>query len=467
MPNNENSGRGRGILFSRGGRGGGLLNSAVRGVAGGIGLVSESMTARKDKKKAEKEAEEAELGQKSQSSAAAFSTAQRTPGSYEERARHDELTERQWELDETQTELLTTGQDNYLAQDATQDDEELIANFIRGHVALNQHNARLELPVILAQRRPKDRTRGFVRAYAPSLENVGIDQTTWLDFLDTFEKSSRASPWIQAINLANIPAMFVPIGASMALSVAIEVAIRAAKNTQNRQRSNKFLDKMNKEFFCPKGLYCLIMTWRPDLGKDHETVDLTSAVASTMDSYSSGMAAKFKNSSGKTYGDSALPEAAPLVFPTLDVLDAADSEEAQGLKQKMGKNKKFVDEYYDKRAQSQFAHDSPDNSLANQQETPQFSSRYGDPNHPSNNGSLIFLVTGGYVQPNRLGQGIRGQARGGLRGGRRGGRNEPLLPHGPAGAVKKFLFKKDVLYLMVVNMPTEEELAQARDVLNQ
>jgi hypothetical protein len=59
--------------------------------------------------------------------------------------------------------------------------------------------SQIPLPVILPQRRPKDRTRGFVRAYAPVLENVGIDQATWLAFLGTFQLPSEASPWLAAI----------------------------------------------------------------------------------------------------------------------------------------------------------------------------------------------------------------------------------------------------------------------------
>lgn len=56
--------------------------------------------------------------------------------------------------------------------------------------------SQIPLPVILPQRRPKDRTRGFVRAYAPVLENVGIDQATWLAFLRTFQLPSETSPWL-------------------------------------------------------------------------------------------------------------------------------------------------------------------------------------------------------------------------------------------------------------------------------
>jgi hypothetical protein len=111
---------------------------------------------------------------------------------------------------------------------------------------------------------------------------------------------------------------------------------------------------MNEQYFYPKGLCCLLMTWREDTGKPQEIVDVTSTVASSMGSYDSGISNKFKKSHGKTYGDFALPESAPLIFPTLDVLAAADNEESVGFKQSLGNKKSYIQEYYDRRSQAQF-----------------------------------------------------------------------------------------------------------------
>ncbi|KAF5612331.1 uncharacterized protein FSUBG_1650 [Fusarium subglutinans] len=427
----SNSGRGRGGLFQRGGRGGGrgggLIGSAVRGVAGGIGLVSESVSSYKEKRTAEKNAASSEPSQQPQPGGIAASN--ELPPNYEPQpSQNEDATERQWQLDETQSELLASPQGGSDSGQQTHDDKDL-----------------LELPIILAQRRPKDRTRGFVRGYAPMLETVGIDQAAWLDFLDKFDQSTRASPWIEVINFAELGGFFVPIAPSIAISAAVYKTIEVAKDVQGRQRSNKFISQMNEQYFYPKGLCCLIMTWRPDSGRSHEVVDLTSTVASSIGSYDSGFTNKFKTSSGKTYGDFALPEAAPLIFPTLDVLAEADSEESKGLKQTLGEKRTYIQEYYDKRAQAQFALNRPDNLLANQQEAPKFTSRYADPSHPSNNGSLISLLTGGYVDPTKLRHGFRGQASEGQNQGQ------------PTG---------DVLYLMVVNMPTEDELREAKAVLD-
>ena len=54
--------------------------------------------------------------------------------------------------------------------------------------------ARLEFPVIIPQRRPHNRHRGFIRAYAPILGECGImDQAAWFEFLDSFDEAIRVS----------------------------------------------------------------------------------------------------------------------------------------------------------------------------------------------------------------------------------------------------------------------------------
>lgn len=237
------SGRGRGGLFQRGGqggrggRGGGLIGSAVRGVAGGIGLVSESVSSYKEKRAAEKTPASSESSQQPQSSGS-IAVGSEPPPNYEPRpSQHEDSTERQWELDETQSELLSSPQDSAEIAQQTQADKDLVTSFLRVHGSSSgRANAQLELPVILAQRRPKDRTRGFVRAYAPMLENAGVDQAAWLDFLDKFDQSTRASPWIEVINFAELGGFFVPIAPSIAISAAVYKTIEVAKDVQGRQR---------------------------------------------------------------------------------------------------------------------------------------------------------------------------------------------------------------------------------------
>jgi hypothetical protein len=49
----------------------------------------------------------------------------------------------------------------------------------------------LPCPVVLPQRRPRSKARGFVRAYAPVLIEAGIDQDTWISFLNQWDESSK------------------------------------------------------------------------------------------------------------------------------------------------------------------------------------------------------------------------------------------------------------------------------------
>ncbi|KAJ4127841.1 hypothetical protein NW768_008119 [Fusarium equiseti] len=473
----SNRGSGRGFLFSRGGRGGGggrggILGSAVRGVAGGIGLVSESVSSYKEKKAAEKSDKNAPLApvQQPQASSSNDAPVYEMPGdSYYQSGLKDDATERQWELDDTQTELLSNPQGEPSPSQPAKDDADLATIFIREHGSSPITGQRLEMPVILAQRRPKNRSRGFVRGYAPILEDVGIDEATWLDFLDKFDAATMASPWIQVLNFAEIGGFFVGFAPSIAISAATYLTIEITKDMNSRQNTNKFLAKMNEEYFFPRGLCCLVMTWREDTGRPHEMVDITKTIASGMSPEDSGVADKFKRSSGKTYGDFALPEAAPLVFPTLDTHDAADNEESKGFKASVAKKKNFVAEYFDKRGQAEFAHKSPENVLANQQQKPEFTSRYADPSHPSNSGSVISLLTEGHVDPTKARQGRSGlfSSRGGRGGrggmsGRGGSRSGPVFEYSPGEYAKKMLLSKDVLYLMVVNMPSEQELNEAK-----
>lgn len=59
-----------------------------------------------------------------------------------------------------------------------------------------EHIQRLPYPVIIPQRRPGAKKRGFVRAYAPVLADSGISQDVFVKFISDFNKASQvcASP---------------------------------------------------------------------------------------------------------------------------------------------------------------------------------------------------------------------------------------------------------------------------------
>jgi hypothetical protein len=52
---------------------------------------------------------------------------------------------------------------------------------------------RLLCPVIIPQRRPENKERGFIRAYAPALLECGIDEETFLKFIDSLNQATKVS----------------------------------------------------------------------------------------------------------------------------------------------------------------------------------------------------------------------------------------------------------------------------------
>ncbi|KAL9581214.1 MAG: hypothetical protein Q9203_005986 [Teloschistes exilis] len=71
---------------------------------------------------------------------------------------------------------------------------------------INRNNTapidRMPYPIIIPQRRPGTKSRGFVRAYAPVLEEHTIDQETFLGFLKSFHKAAQASPIFDIVIVA-------------------------------------------------------------------------------------------------------------------------------------------------------------------------------------------------------------------------------------------------------------------------
>ncbi|CAD6446038.1 b9ebadb1-6125-4a64-b8c0-a1a5ee814530 [Sclerotinia trifoliorum] len=213
----------------------------------------------------------------------------------------------------------------------------------------------LSCPVILPQRRPEDQSRGIIRAYSPELACCGIDQMTFLEFIDDFNEAHKSSPYLDAVNVAAQGVGFAPGISPMVVSMVVPIAVRAAKGYQTQRQSTSFLDRANTDLFIPHGLFAMVLTFKP-------------------------------NQTQSPYGapkQIQLPPSAPLIYPE-------DERRAQqtGLK-KMGH---FISDYGDRRAQARYASNNPDSSLASP--LPKFGNRWADPNHPANGGGLKSLLTG-------------------------------------------------------------------------
>lgn len=225
---------------------------ALQGLAAGIGLVSEASSARKLKKQRQLSPTQTQTRDVSRDDFHACEMSVESGGSsVYELPTEDGLSpgalETQWALDEAQEDLKRDSSDSKSPQnDTTQTPVEpgcLAENFLSTYPApppysLVDGNARprLSAPVVIPQRRPKNRDRGFIRAYAPALEDCGIDQDMFLNFLNTAEKSCQANPWLNAINLASIGTMWMPSVTGIAVSIAIQIATDVAIAADGRRK---------------------------------------------------------------------------------------------------------------------------------------------------------------------------------------------------------------------------------------
>ncbi|KAF3392658.1 hypothetical protein F1880_008641 [Penicillium rolfsii] len=381
-------------------------------------------------------------------------------------------------------------------------EEEMVRELVRKAGSPPHPPRRIPCPVILPQRRPRNKDRGFVRAYAPVLAECGISQEVFLQFLEDWDKASKASPWIDVVFLAAGIVGFVPDVAAQVVSVVVQVVAGTARELQSRSRRNTFLDRVNEDLLMPRGLFAMIMAFKDDIpgqqsgplyrlsssiGKTlfaSEKLDINQTVTkySNPDQEISKLRKGLKDirlTSGQTHGQIELPEAAELVFPDLDRV-AEEALEGKGKGKEPGTRDKFknagtwVQDYLDRRGQAFYEAEHQGSSLAvPSSDRKTMVSRYNDPNHPANSGSLISLLTGGAVNP-----AARRQARREARQERRQMKREykdsrrvarGRAPRGPRRVKRrgqrktiiKKLMQKDVLYLLVVNLPSQEEVQQS------
>ncbi|CAG9982981.1 unnamed protein product [Clonostachys byssicola] len=361
---------------------------------------------------------------------------------------------------------------------------------------------RLPCPVILPQRRPRQKDRGFVRAYAPVLSDCGISQDVFLRFIEDLDAANKASKWLDAIFVAASVVGFVPTVSTQVTSLVVQIIAGTAREFQGRSRGNTYLDRVNEEVFIPRGLVAMVMQFKDEvpgqqsgpLGalsssiqktfftKERLDIDQTAAKYGSPDPNVSRISQGMNNmrlTNGKTYGVAELPESAPLVYPDLDQAihtlateDTGGDPQTQGSKSSgiMAKFKsagEWTNDYLDRRSHAFYEAENPGTSLSTSADNrAPMKSRFNDPNHAANSGSIISVLTGGNVATQGLPQRLaarreqRSQARGRpSHGSRPGGflRQKPV----------KKLLQKDVFYLLVVNIPSQEEVQQSVAQLEQ
>jgi hypothetical protein len=111
-----------------------------------------------------------------------------------------------WELDEmaervappsgSESEAGLSAQaaaENESEESKLKKEEQMIRDLLRMAGPPPQPIQRIPCPVIIPQRRPRNKDRGFVRAYAPVLGDCGVGQDVFLKFLKDWLAASQVS----------------------------------------------------------------------------------------------------------------------------------------------------------------------------------------------------------------------------------------------------------------------------------
>ena len=360
----------------------------------------------------------------------------------------------------------------------------------------------LPCPVIIPQRRPGDHSRGFMRAYAPVLADSGIPQATFLYFLKDFYDSSKASPIFVVVQIGGgFIGMIPDVHAQMISQFIGPLAVMGMK-TQARLRTNKFLHRANKLLFEPAGMIAAIVKYNPDAdGENGDAVQLqevdvsnksvfktiklnaTRFVKSKLDNQTiKSMNEKLRVGSETTKGSLDIPEAAPLIFPD----SSQRLEHPETLKDRWRDFNKTLNDYNDRRAHIRYGEKDPHSALVLPAEQMKLRSAVADPNHPINKNGFKGLFSGGKsVDVDDTAAGTNAKAgdqradRGSLSPECSGeaGESDLDLAHvqshnsgkssNSGGSKSKLdkMLQKNILYLMIVNLPSEEEVWTAEGTL--
>jgi hypothetical protein len=160
----------------------------------------------------------------------------------------------------------------------------------------------------------------------------------------------------------------------MAVGMVLSVIAGTARELQKRTRANTFIETVNRDLFMPRGLFVMVIAFKPDASADQGPLGkATSSLKQTIfkkDKVDMNKAAmKWSNpnvdrssfgkkpdnirvQSGETNSEIELPETANLIYPHLDRIVAGEypEEQSQGILEKFKGAGNWVAEYMDRRA---------------------------------------------------------------------------------------------------------------------
>ncbi|KAH7403212.1 hypothetical protein BKA64DRAFT_776582 [Cadophora sp. MPI-SDFR-AT-0126] len=153
--------------------------------------------------------------------------------------------------------------DGYPQHSAYQDDY-----FIPGSPEPNSRSqprkGALLYPVVIPQDDGHKNENLWPRAYIPSLMDSGIDQQSFLAFIDSFNQSLGLSPLLDVVNVFRIASATAREDLFFNLSATIPAAVQLAKHAQPDVSTNKFIGQANDMLFRARGLFAMIVTLLPE-----------------------------------------------------------------------------------------------------------------------------------------------------------------------------------------------------------
>ena len=216
-----------------------IVQGAIQGVAAGIGLASEGYQHRKEKKAGTKEIEEIDVPEDLQKAIADHTELH----DFEPEKRHEVV----WELEEAQQdgEKGTSEEElpdyNHKEGKGIENPVKVVDAFIVRHPPPIREQGTVEhhflaLPVVIPQRRPGGRSRGFIRAYAPLLDGSAVDESTFLELIHDLNVICLPDPKINAINLASFATQALPTVTGIIISRVIYKISQAALEAHSRTK---------------------------------------------------------------------------------------------------------------------------------------------------------------------------------------------------------------------------------------
>jgi len=88
----------------------------------------------------------------------------------------------------------------------------------------------LRHPVIIPQRRPGSKERGFVTAYAPCLSEYDIDEAAFLGFVESCNRAVKGSPVLSAVQVVAFGVGMTPDLTVMAVTTAVQIGAGMANS---------------------------------------------------------------------------------------------------------------------------------------------------------------------------------------------------------------------------------------------